>query len=273
MEEKINKEYGKLTAEQFKTLISHLPEIRKHPGEIAEMVSSLSKDHLNKLLPEGFAWAEIYELTFIEHLAWLLMALGKTEFLKQAAQTPDPQQTLLDDIQSFDVDFENWKGGDGGFFELQDVLGLLTALQRQILSIMLFQKSISTLVEEAKQGNDACLFDAVRVDRSIVSCPPIADRISKAELLREKHFFIRLRNALKGPSKKHWESYHDLRYALFMLRDLGFDKLSDDQLESLLVHQLKVYPNTYNARKNLRKQYEQSKKINHPKWSFKVDDF
>lgn len=259
------KEYGKVTAEQFKTLISHLPEIRKQQGDIAELVSSLSRDHLTKLLPEGFAWAEIYELTFIEHMAWLIMALGKGEFLKQAVQMPDPQQTILDDFLTEDVDFDNWKGGDGGFFELHDVLGLLTALQRQIVSVMLYQKSLSTLVDEAKHGNDDSLFDAVRVDRSIMACSPIADRISKAELLREKPFFMHLRKALKGPSKRHWASYHDLRYALFMLRDLGFDKLSDDQLENLLVRQLKVYPNTYNARKNLRKQYDQSKKINHPK--------
>jgi uncharacterized protein YihD (DUF1040 family) len=70
---------------------------------------------------------------------------------------------------------------------------------------------------------------------------------------------------MKGPSRKHWQTYQDLRYAFAVLREMGFDRLSDEQLERLLVDQLKVYPSTYNARPNLRKQYEQSKKIKHLK--------
>jgi hypothetical protein len=52
-----------------------------------------------------------------------------------------------------------------------------------------------------------------------------------------------------------------LRYSFAVLRELGFDKLSDAQLEDLLVHQLKVYPDTFNARRNLRKQYRAAMKI------------
>lgn len=188
------------------------------------------------------------------------MALNKTEFIKQAAQAPDPQQVVFDE---FDVnDDEEWTGGWKGIFTKQELIGLVVSLQRTILSIMIYQKTLNGLVEEVRQGNDKSLFDAVRIDRTIMACPTFADRISKAELLRDKYFFQRLRNALKGPQQKHWQSYQDLRYALYVLRNLGFDKLSDDELENLLVHQLKVYPNNYNARQNLRKQYAQSKKVN-----------
>ncbi|WP_208300002.1 hypothetical protein [Aquabacterium sp. A08] len=48
---------------------------------------------------------------------------------------------------------------------------------------------------------------------------------------------------------------------MFALRELGFDKMTDAQLEELLVHQLKVYPNVPSAKKNLRAQYQQSRKI------------
>jgi len=66
---------------------------------------------------------------------------------------------------------------------------------------------------------------------------------------------------LKGPSKKHWEAYKDLRYAFFILRESGFNQMSDAQLEELLVHQLKLYPDAPGARKNLRKQFKESKKF------------
>ena len=259
----IAKEYNKLTVEQFKELIAKLPEIRKQQGEFSEIVRAVPKARLDELLPRDFTWAQIYELPFVDHLALLLFALDKVEFMKQAVAAPDPQQVVLDD---FDIaDDEEWNGGWAGKFTKQDLIGLVFALQRTILSIMIFQKTMPTLIEEAKQGSLESLLNAIRIDRSAVACPVIAARIGRAEMMRDKAFFLRLRNALKGPSGKHWQSYQDLRYALYVLRDLGFDKLSDAQLENLLVHQLKVYPDTYNARRNLRKQYTQSKKINHLK--------
>lgn len=257
------KEYGKLTAEQFKALIDKLPEIRKQDKELAEAVRDVSKERMEELLPKDYAWSDIYESTFVEHVALVMLALDKVEFAKQAAQAPDPQQMYIDDLDT--VDNDEWSGGWNGIFEKKDLIGLVFTLQRTILSIMLYQKTMSTLIEEVRQEDMDSLFDAVRIDRSAVACPTIAACICKAELRHDKHFFIRLRNALKGPSQKHWQRYQDLRYALFALRELGFDKLSDDQLENLLVHQLKVYPDNYNARRNLRKQYNLSKKINHLK--------
>lgn len=258
-----SKEYGKLTAEQFKALIGKLPEVRRQQGDFSEVVRSVPKARLDELLPKDFTWAEIYELPFIDHMALLLLALDKVEFIKQAAQAGDPQQAVLNDLD-IPSDTE-WNGGWKGKFEKSDLIGLVFSLQRTLLSIMIFQKTMPTLVEEARQGDLDSLFNAVRIDRSVVACTPIAARIGRAEMMRDKQFFIHLRNAMKGPTGRHWQSYQDLRYALFVLRELGFDKLSDEQLENLLVHQLKVYPNTYNARRNLRKQYTLSKKINHLK--------
>src|ERR1035441_303498 len=56
---------------------------------------------------------------------------------------------------------------------------------------------------------------------------------------RGEDLFLHLRSALKGPSRKYMEALKDLRYALAMLREFGFDQLSDAQLEDLLVDKLK----------------------------------
>ena len=49
--------------------------------------------------------------------------------------------------------------------------------------------------------------------------------------------------------------------AALMLREMGCDQLSDVELEHLLVDVLKVYPKAYTARKNLRKQFYESKRF------------
>jgi len=189
----------------------------------------------------------------------LFCALGRVRKLSEISKSLDPNQAAFDWIGNDDID--DWNGGEGGIYQKKHIIGLTVALQRNILSIMLFHRTLDKMVEEVRAGKVASLFQAVRLDRSIVACPTFADRIAKAELENDKPFFIHLRSAMKGPSKKHWEAYKDLRYALYLLRELGFNQMSDAQLEDLLVHKLKLYPNVPSSRKNLRKQFTESKKI------------
>lgn len=254
----MEKEYDKLSLEQLQQLIGELPEIRKQRTELPEALKASSKEKLADLIGDGIVWSNIYELSFVEHIAFLIMALDKVNLFISASQAADPQQVILDDMKQDDPE---WTGGHEGKFTKADLVGLVASVQRSVFSIMIYQRSLSALVAEVRDGNDDALFNAIRLDRSMTSCPTIAQRISKAELLNDKHFFRRLIKAHKGPSQKHWQSLQDLRYAFAVLRELGFDKLSDAELEDLLVHKLKVYPNTPNARRNLRKQYTLSKKI------------
>ncbi|MFH1044801.1 MAG: hypothetical protein V1796_07135 [Pseudomonadota bacterium] len=257
--ERLQKEYGKLTEDQIKRLVKKLPEIRKQEGELQEAFRSASKEKLREIIGDGIWWAPLYEMSLVQGLGLLFYVLGKAEWLREVAQSPDPQEEVLKEIYS-EEEWE-WDGGPDGKFSKGDVIALIMALQRNVLSIMVYKRSLSSLIEEARGGNDDCLFDAIRLDRTIVSGPTATARISKAELLGEKRFFQRLLKALKGPSQKHWEGFKDLRYSLAILRDLGLNDLSDSQLEHLLVDVLGVYPKSFSARKNLRAQYYQSKKI------------
>jgi|CXWL01.1.fsa_nt_gi hypothetical protein len=256
---KSEKEYGKLSLDQFKQLVNELPEIRNQMEEVPKLVQATSKEKINKILDKGFFWAYVYEMPFDEQLALLICALGRKDELHKAARSNDPTQATIDMFKN--DEFEDWDGGEGGFFQVKDIIGLFVTLHRNILSIMLFHRTLDKMVEEVRSGNDASLFQAVRIDRSIVACLTFADRIAKAELENDKKFFLHLRSALKGPSKKHWEAYKDLRYAFYVLRESGFDQMSDAQLEDLLVHKLKLYKDNPSARKNLRKQFTESKKF------------
>lgn len=227
--------------------------------ELPELIRTTPKKKIAELLDKDFYWADAYELPFHEQLALLFMALGRSKELVEVSQAPDTDQAVLDWMDNDEIG--DWSGGEGGLFEKKHVIGLTVAMQRNILSIMLFHRTLDKLVEEVRAGKDESFFQAVRIDRSIVACPTFADRIARAELENDKMFFLHLRSSLKGPSKKHWEMYKDLRYGLHMLKVLGFDKMSDAELEDLLVHKLKLYPNVPGARKNLRKQFTESKKF------------
>lgn len=255
----MEKQFGKLSLAQFQRLVGKLPEIRGQMDELPVLMRNACKERIAEILGKNFHWAVVYELPFISMIALVFMALGRLAKVEEIANAADPQEAALEWME--DEGDDNWSGGDGGLFKEQDVVGLVVAMQRNILSIMLYHRTLCALVQEVRDGADESLFLAVRVDRSIVACPTFADRIARAELEDDRLFFQHLRSALKGPSKKHWEAYRDLRYALHMLRELGFDKMSDAQLEELLVHKLKVYPNVPSARKNLRKQFTESKKI------------
>ena len=87
------------------------------------------------------------------------------------------------------------------------------------------------------------MFKAVRVDRAIISCPPIAHRIAKAELRGETRFFTKLRKALTGKLQVN-QGYDTLRFLLIALNEAGgLDSLSGDDRFNLFCKQLKAYPN------------------------------
>ena len=258
-----NKEYGKLTLDQFKCLVKKLPEVRGQMKELPGLLRSTSAAKLEEILDEDFHWSEIYEISLVEQLALMAVVLGDAQRIVQIGQAADPQQAVLEWMDE-DIDEDNWTGGFEGLFGKKYLFMFVTALQRNILSIMIYHQSLAAFVEDVRSGSktaDESFFKAVRVDRSILTCPTFADRLARAELTDDKGFFLHLRSALKGLSNKHWESYRDLRYSMAILRELGFDQLSDAQLEDLLVHKLKLYPNAPGARKNLRKQFTEAKKI------------
>lgn len=252
------KEFGKLTTAQFRTLVGKLLEVKGQRDEMSRLLSDMSDEKFDALMGHDFNWAALYEMPFVEHMAVAFVAFGRADWVTEAAAAPDPQQHVLDAMDRDDDGPGELPPG----IEKGHLVALVYSLQRTVLSVLLYQRSLSALVQDVREtGNLDSLFNAVRVDRAATTCPTIANRIARAEMRGDKRFFARLRNALKGPIRKHWEWLSDLRYSLAALRELGFDKLSDDQLEQLLVHDLKVYPNTPTARKNLRAQYQQSRKL------------
>lgn len=209
--------------------------------------------------PDDSSWGDIYELPYLEQLALLFVILGLHKPIMEAVRTDDPQEEVLSWLVA-DSRLDRWYEQNESKINKKYLLWLVVVLQRNILSIMLYHKSMGALVEDVRNGIEESFFKAVRVDKTVLLCPTFADRLSRAELFGEKEFFTHLRSALKGPTKKHMAAIQDLRYSIAMLREMGFEDFSDKELERLFIH-TKLYPNNVNALKNLRKHIQESRKF------------
>lgn len=252
----MEKEYRKFTPTQFRRLVDQLPEFQSKAEELRKFMQDTPDEKWDKILTEDYSWAWVYEFPLVLHLAVAVYALNLTEWLNEVAASPDPQQRVLDDLHTEPAD------GFHPDVEVQHGLGLVISVVHTMQCVLLFGRSLSSLIQEVRDNNDLdCLFRAIKVDRTVVNCPTVADCIAKAELRNDKDFFRRLSNAFKGPSKKEWAGLAAMKFSFNVLRELELNDLSDDELEQLMVHTLDVYKDVPGARKNLRMHYQNIRKF------------
>ena len=260
----IKKPYGNYTLDQLKQFTDLVRESRNMAPELEKVMQEINPQKLNTILGNNFSWFLFYELSFNEHIQAGMQILDWQDAIKPSTQSDDPQQYVFNFFNNLDPD-KDWQGGYNGLFELRDLVGLVVSIFRTIKSIMIYQKSLSKLIEEVRQGNEKALFDAVRIDRTMLACPSIIHFISMAELKDDNKFFLSLKSALKGPSAKHWIAHEELRFMMQTLVEGGLAGITGDNIEQLFVDHLKLYTKTPGAQKNLLKQFLQTKKINHRK--------
>lgn len=255
----MNKEFGKLTHDQFARLVAGLPDIRGQMLELPQLIRD-KQTRINEWFGEGgCSWGTIYERPFLEQISLLFVLLGLHIPLHEAAHSDDPQEAVShwgDHNGALDCWYEQNKDK----VEKKYFLWLVIVLQRNILAIMLYHKTMGALVEEVRQGKDSALFDAVRIDRSVLLAGPCADRLSRAEMLNDKDFLRHLRSAIKGPTKKHMAAIQDLRYSIVALRECGFDQFTDQDIERLFIG-TRLYPGSAGALKNIRKHIQLARKL------------
>lgn len=252
----MTKKYGKLTSAQFRSFVDQLPAFQSMAEEMRKLMQDTSDAKWNEILKEDYSWAWVYEFPFVFHLAIATYAFGLKEWLSEVAASPDPQQRVLDDLhKELSEDFH-------ADVEVQHGMGLVVSLTRTMQSVLMHGRSLSALIQEVRDNNDFdCLFKAIKVDRTVVNCPTVADCIAKAELRNDKAFFRRLSNAFNGPSQKEWVGLAGMKFSFNVLREFELNDLSDDELEQLMVHTLDVYKDVPGARKNLRMHYQNFRKF------------
>lgn len=252
----MTKEYGKLTAAQFRGFVDQLPFFQSQAEEMRKAMRDAPRERWGELLKNDYSWAWIYEFPFLVHVVLAVYAFNLSEWAAEVAKAPDPQQKVLDEIHDDPIDDFHPD------LEVQDGLGIAVSLTRTMQSVLLYGRSLSALVQDVRETENLdSLFKAIKVDRSIVNCQTVADCIAKAELRDDKAFFRRLSNAFKGPSQKEWAGLAGMKFSFNVLREAEINDLSDTELEQLMIHTLEVYKDVPGARKNLRMHYQNFRKF------------
>jgi hypothetical protein len=105
-------------------------------------------------------------------------------YVKAKSQAHDPQQRVLDDLQRHQ-EIEPWDDAQA-CQEPGVLLGLVHALLRSLNATMLYGRSLSSLVAEVRNtGDHKPLFDAVRVDPTVLTCPSVVHHMAVATLRQD----------------------------------------------------------------------------------------
>lgn len=256
-----SKEYGKLTSAQFAEFISYVPKLLDLIHGLGAHMSKVPAAQFDSLLPGQYGdYCHIYEESFIRHLSIVVVLMNRHIDLHGLAKAPDPQEALLEILRNMDEPDDDHPLFEG--VEESMAMALIYSIGQTVTSMATYGRSISGLLHDARERGDLdALFKAIRMDRAVIGCPTAMQLIARAQLRNNKAFFTRLRSALAGPGKKQWEGLHPMRYAFILLNEMGIHDLSDAQLETLMVDTLKAYPKSPSARKNLRAQYRNFRKL------------
>lgn len=256
----MSKEYGKLTADQFRELVALVPKLLEMIGEVERMIAQAPASKRDEVLSGDISgYSAMYELPLSLHVATTVVALNRQDDLAAFSAAPDPQQAALDGLMHDQDDDKPHNEA----FEMGEVVALAYSVWRTFVSMATYGRSISSLLEEVRERGDRdALFNAVRMDRAVIGCPTVMNAIAKAQISGDKEFFRGLAKALKGPGKRQMAPLNRMRFAFLLLREMGVDDLTQAEVESLIVDKLGVYaPGTGDAKKNLWPHYTKSRKL------------
>jgi hypothetical protein len=257
----MEKQYGKLTADQFREFLAFIPNLLTMLRDMTIRLASTPASKFDSVMAGDYGlYSYVYEMPFAQHLSLVVVALNRQGEVQDMAASTDPQEALLELLRSHEQVEDKPQHPD---FDDEDVLTLAYSLGRTIQSMATYGRSISSLLQDVRENNNHdSLLKAIRMDRAVIGCPTSMKLIARAQIRDNKAFFKTLRSALAGPSKKEWAGLDQMRYAFILLREMGLNDLSEAALEDLMVDELKVYKAPKgDARKNLRAHYRQSRKI------------
>lgn len=231
---------NKTEVKELNTVLTMLWDLHIARPSISELFGEDEKGIL-KNAPANFSWAEYYSYPLKNYPWALIRIIDETGELAAELRTKtkiDEIDQVLDrlDVPEF-VDF-----GNGTVETKYAFIAIWYALLRSLESIQVYGRSLSRLVEDVVQGSDKALFDAVKMDHSILGNPHIQRRIAIAEMKLDKKFFSQLANSIKGRPLKYSPDLWQIRYLLSLTHEIGLlDSLTMEDAYELYCLELKVY--------------------------------
>lgn len=247
-----------ITAQNLRVFLELWPLIEAGIDETKDSINDCSDQFLEQEDGE-YSWCYLYELPADELVLILFSTLTGVvkqdqfaDWLKQMADTPGNIGALPD---LFDQVKEHFKARpdptkadiEAIRSDLPIVSAAFVAMQYSLFCLLYHGCYLNELIERARNGDTKALFDAVKIDTSVIGCPSVVDKISTATRLQDKRFFAKLKAAINGKKEKlRQANFQKMRLVFKVLHEAGATRLTDTQLHHLFVEELKLY--TSNAK-------------------------
>lgn len=253
-----NQSYGKgVTAEDLRLLLAFWPVFN---AEAEESRQGMQEDHA-KLLGddvEPFAWCHLYDLPIKEHVKIFHSSVPQNfegildpqtyeSWIRQISDSPSQIREIPRMFELVKQHFDSMADPSKELAEkmrpkLGQIFGNAWSIYNSLRCILYHGCFLNELVARVRAGDDKALFDAVRIDPTVIGCLSVSNRISKAALLKDNSFFAKLKAAINGKlAKREQANFQKMRLVFEVLHEAGATRLSDAQLHELFVKELKLY--------------------------------
>ncbi len=245
-----------ITPDDLRTFLEFWPSFSAEADEVQQMLIE-EKDKFFGKETEFFAWCHLYEFPIKQHLvlANAGMLQGYDKFLKeehlagwyqQVVDTPGQIAALPSLYRQVDHHFDAIEPSkediEAVLPTLAATLGLSLSMYNTLRCVLFHGCFLNELIERVRAGDDKALFDAIRIDSTVVGCMSVSNRISKAALLKDNRFFAKLKAAINGKlAKREQANFQKMRLVFEVLHEAGASRLNDSQLQQLFVEELDLY--------------------------------
>lgn len=243
-----------ITADDLRIFLELWPRFAAEGEEVKRMLIE-DKEILFGKDAIPFSWCHLYELPIkhmIAPMAGFLLDEKFLDILKNMVKSPSQIAALPDTLNQIDeylnaLEMPSKEEAMEALPLLGAVLGVSFSVYNSLRCVLYHGCFLNELIQRIPLGDDKALFDAVRIDPTVIGCKPVLAGISKATLLQDVKFFAKLKAALTGKiAKREQVNFQKMRMVLEIIHEAGGTRLSDQQLHQLFIEELDLY--TRNAK-------------------------
>lgn len=242
-----------ITAKNLRAFLELWPLVAIGIEDTKETINDCN-DRLFDKEDEEFSWCHLYELPTKD--LTVLLCTGLLQFIsleqilgwfKQMADCPGSIGALPDIWNQVHEHFDARPNPTKDDLEslrpfLPEISAAFIAVQYSLWCVLYHGCFLNELIERARKGDNKALIDAIKIDTSIIGCPTVVGKISKATRLQDVKFFAKLKSAINGKKEKlKQDNFQKMRLVFEVLYEAGALRLTDKQLYQLFVEELKLY--------------------------------
>lgn len=241
--------FGKITVNEMRIFLNLWSQFKTGFQEAHQLLIEKKDQLLSNNISLG--WCNYYELSIQQHSALAISSFAlDTQTMEVCKDIFNPESSISS-LQN-NLDRMHQQMDESAFLDsfnnedlvtyLNTVFGLIISLYNSMQCVLYHGCFMSELIQRIGSGDDKALFDAMRIDPTVIGCKVAISRISKATLLKDNRFFAKLKASMNGKmAKREQANYQKMRLVLEVLHEAGAKRLSDADLKLLFIEELKLY--------------------------------